>query len=215
MTQPGMSEQRSWPRDETNGPVVRRSWKLVPGSQGPLLTGLFGFPWRGPVVQAKCTQTDLSGHNVLFGDNRVDRHHRWVPSLDCTCGIYATDEPTPGRLQRLELRNNVIVSGFVRLSGRVVVSGNTYRAGEAQIVGPLTITPPAPGGPRRWSARWGTNQQVCRVTQNGHEYVFWYSRGRRGISFGEWYKQTSQALTRRYRVEVAGLVPPIRGLTGY
>lgn len=213
MAQPAKSEAPFPP--QTGGPVVRRSWKLVPGSQGPLLTGLFGFPWREPVMQAKCTQTDVAGGNELFGSRRVDRRHRSVPSLDCTCGIYATDEPAPGRLQRFNLRSSVMVTGFVRLSGRVVVAGATYRAEEAQIVGPLTITPPPQRWLRRVGARWGVNQQVRRVTEDADRYLVWYSDGRRGTPAGEWYKQMSEALGRRYSVEVVGLLPAVPGLAEY
>ena len=199
----------------TAGPVVRRSWKLVPGPRGPILTGLFGYPWREPILQARCTETDFAGAGQLSGQLRVDRFHRSVPSLDCTCGIYATDEPAPDRLQRHNLRSSVTVTGFVRLSGRVVVAGATYRAEEARIVGPLTIAPPSRRWLRRMGSRWGVNQQIRRVTQDADSFVFWYSTGRRGISFGEWYKQMSEALTQRYAVEVAGLVPPVPGLTDY
>lgn len=192
-----------------SGPVVRRSWKLVPGAQGPLLTGLFGFPWRDPVMQAKCTQTDISRPGELFGTLQRDRHHRWVPSLDCTCGIYATDDPTIGQLQRFNLRNSVIVNGFVRLSGRVLLDGNTYRAAEAQIVGPLTITPPPRRRLRRLGARWGVGQEIRRVTEHPGGFDFWYSDGRRGVSFGEWCEQMRQALNQRYTVEVTGLYHPI------
>ena len=200
---------------DTTGPVVRRSWKLIVGSQGPLLTGLFGFPWREPVLQAKCTQTEIIGRNELFSNLRVDRRHRSVPSLDCTCGIYATDGPAFGRLQRLSLRSSVIVTGFVRLSGRVLLAGDSYRAEEAQICGPLTITPPAPSRLRTMAARWGANQQIRRVTRDADSFIFWYSGTRRGVSIGEWYKQMSEALSRRYAVEVAGLVPPFPGLADY
>ena len=209
MTHGSRSEARF--ESETSGPLVRRSWKLVSGSQGPLLTGLFGFPWRDPVMQAKCTQTALVSHNDLFRNLRMDRHHRSVPSLDCTCGIYASDDPHLGLLQRMNLHNSVIVTGFVRLSGRVVLAGDIYRAEEAQIVGPLTITPPPRGWLRRASARWGVSQQIRRVTQNADGFVFWYSDGRRGVSFGEWSKQMSEGLSRRYGVDVTGLMAPVAG----
>ncbi len=212
MAQQRMTELRFESR--ASGPVVRRIWKLAVGSQGPYLTGLYGFPWREPRMQAKCTETQIVGSDELFRSLRVDRRHLRVPSPDCTCGIYAADQPTRGWLQRLNLRNSVIVSGFVRLSGRVVVTGDTYRAEEAEIVGPLTITPP----PTRWlrsvGRRWGLNQQITRVTEDADGFLFWYS-GRRGISFGEWYKQMSTALSRRYAVEVTGLMPPIDGLAAY
>ncbi len=188
----------------TRGPVVRRSWKLVPGPQGPLLTGIFGFPWRHPVLQARCTDTEI-GSGPVFGNMRVDRHHRRVPSLDCTCGIYASDEPQVGWLLRHSLMDSAMVTGFVRLSGRVLVTGPVYRAEEAHVVGPLTLTPPPPRWPRRVGARLGVNRQIRRVTEDADRYLFWYTAGRRGVPIGEWYQQMSEALARRYAVEVVRL----------
>ncbi|MEE9532912.1 MAG: hypothetical protein V3W06_00720, partial [Acidimicrobiia bacterium] len=101
------------------------------------------------------------------------------------------------------------------LSGRVVVAGATYRAEEAQIVGPLTITPPPLRWLRRVGARWGVNQQVRRVTEDADRYLVWYSDGRRGTPVGEWYKQMSEALGSRYSVEVVGLLPAVPGLAEY
>lgn len=209
MPRPGTSQAPFEP--QTGGPLVRRSWKLVPGPHGPLLTGFFGFPWREPVLQAKCTDTELAGASQLAGKLRVDRWHQSVPSLDCTCGIYASDEPVLSLLQRANLRSSVIVNGFVRLSGRVLMAGATYRAEQAQIVGPLTINLPPRRRIRRLGARWGLSQQVCRVTEDVDGWLFWYSRGRRGISLGEWHKQMSEAIRRRYDVEVVGLLVPLLG----
>jgi hypothetical protein len=189
-------------------PVVRRGWKLAIDSQGPLLTGLFGFPWREEVLQAKCTEPEFGSFDRL-GNARVDRRHRSVPSLDCTCGIYASDEPHMDWLMRRLVRGTVMVTGFVRLSGRILVSGSVYRAEEAQVVGPLTIVPPPPGRFRNAGARWGAGQRPQRVWQDGDRFVFWYSRGRRGLPIGEWYRQIDEALATRYSVEVVGLLPAV------
>jgi hypothetical protein len=188
--------------------VVRRSWKLASGSQGPLLTGLLGFPWREAVLQAKCTQAEF-GSFERFGTGQADRRHRSVPSLDCTCGIYASDEPHMDWLLRRLLRGSVLVTGFVRLSGRILLSGSVYRAEEAQVVGPLTIVPPPPGRIRGAGARWGLSQRPRRVWQDADRFVFCYSRGRRGVPIGEWYEQMNAALARRYAVEVVGLLPAV------
>jgi hypothetical protein len=188
--------------------VVRRSWKLAIDSQGPLLTGLFGFPWREAVQQAKCTEPEL-GSFERVGGARVDRRHRSVPSLGCTCGIYASDEPHLDWLLRRLVRGSVMVTGFVRLSGRILLSGSAYRAEEAQIVGPLTIVPPPPGRFRGAGARWGVGQRSRRVWQDGDRFVFWYSQGRRGVPIGEWYQQMDEALASRYSVEVVGLLPAV------
>ena len=135
-----------------------------------------------------------------------------MPSVDCTCGIYATDEPDLGWLERRYLRDRIIVNGFVRLSGKVVVDGPVYRAERGQIVGPLTVSLP----PRRWlrsfGGRAGVNQTPRRVVRDGERYVVRYSSGRRGLPVGEWCKQVGETLSRRYAVEVVGLMPPLRGL---
>lgn len=195
---------------QTSGPVVRRSWKLVAGPDGPVLTGLFGFPWRTAVVQAKCTDTLPSGAGTP--GRGIDRWHAVVPSPHCTCGIYATEQPNTGRLQRHLLRNSVVVTGFVRLSGRVLQAESIYRAEQAQIVGPLTITLPGPSLLRRLGARWGMASRVERVTPDGDRWLFHYRSGRRGVSVGEWYRQMGEALRLRYGVEIVGLVSAPRAL---
>lgn len=189
-------------------PVIRRSWKLSIDSQGPLLAGPSDFPWREAVLQAKCTEPEYGSFERL-GNGQVDRRHRSVPSPDCTCGIYASDEPHMDWLLRRLLRGSVLVTGFVRLSGRILVSGPVYRAEEARIVGPLTIVPPPPGRFRGAGARWGVGQRPLRVWQDGDRFVFWYSRGRRGVPIGEWYRRMDEALSGRYSVEVVGLVPGV------
>ncbi|MBT8216643.1 MAG: hypothetical protein KJO17_07340, partial [Acidimicrobiia bacterium] len=148
------------------------------------------------------------------GNARVDRRHRWVPSPDCTCGIYAGVESHTDWLMRRLVRGSVMVTGFVRLSGRILVSGAAYRAEAAQIIGPVTIVPPPPGRLRAAGARWGVGQRPQRVWQDGDRYVFWYSQGRRGLSIGEWYRQMDEAITRRYSVNVVGLVPAVPAHAG-
>lgn len=203
-----MALARTWGYHRQARPLVRRSWKLASDAQGPLLTGLFGFPWRDGVLQAKCTQPEVGTFDRV-GNGRVDRRHPSVPSLGCTCGIYASDEPRMDWLMRRFLRGHVMVTGFVRLSGRILVSGSVYRAEEAQIVGPLTIVPPSPGRFRSAGARWGVGQRPGRVWQDGDRFVFWYSQGRRGVPIGEWYRQMHDALASRYSVEVVGLLPGV------
>ena len=203
-----MAQAQAWGYHHQSRSLVRRSWKLAIDSQGPLLTGLFGFPWRDGVLQAKCTEPELGTFDRV-GNGRVDRRHPTVPSLDCTCGIYASDEPRMDWLMRRFLRGHVTVTGFVRLSGRILVSGSVYRAQQAQIVGPLTIVPPPPGRTRRAGARWGVGQRPRRVWQDRDRFVFWYSQGRRGVAIGEWYRQMDEALTSRYSAEVVGLLPGV------
>jgi len=112
-------------------------------------------------------------------------------------------------LLRRSLRGSVLVTGFVRLSGRVLVSESVYRAEEAQILGPLTIVPPPPGRLRGAFARWGVSQCPRRVWQDADRFVFWYSGGRRGLPIGEWMWRTNEALASRYSVEVVGLIPGV------
>lgn len=193
------------------GPIVRRSWRLEPSAGGPILTGLFGFPWRDPLMQAKCTATEPAGPADPFGSVRLDRIHRFVPSPDCRCGLYATNDPRPGWLQRRYLRHAIVVSGFVKLSGRVVQQGSEYRAEEAEIVGPLSISLPAPGVFRRLGARAGFHQQARRVIVDGDSFALRYRPGRHGVGLGDWLRDTSAALRGRYGVEVVGVLPSVLG----
>ena len=190
----------------TGGPVVRRSWRLAASPDGPILTGLFGFPWRNPLMQAKCTSTEQAGPADLFGTVRRDRMHRAVPSVDCRCGLYATNEPHPGWLQRRSLRHVIVVSGFVRLSGRVLHQGTEYRAEEARVVGPLAISLPAPGRLRNAAAPLGLRQQVRRIVESGGGFEVRYA-GRGGVAVGDWLRDTSAALRSRYGVDVVGVIP--------
>ena len=191
----------------TEGPVVRRSWRLRPGADGILLTGLFGFPWRDRVVQAKCVARQQAGRADLFGTVQVDRRHRSVPSPDCRCGLYATDNPRTGWLQRRFLRHQVVVSGFVRLSGRVLQQGLEFRAEEATVVGPLSIGLPAPSAVRRWAGRFGARQQPSRIVVDGDSYGLRYGPSHSGIPLGEWLRQVSDDLHRRYGAQVIGVIP--------
>jgi hypothetical protein len=193
--------------DSTTGPVVRRSWRLAAGPDGAILTGLFGFPWRDRRVQAKCVATDPAGRADPFGAMRLDRSHQFVPSPDCRCGLYATNDPRPGWLQRRFLRHQIVVSGFVRLSGRVLRQGDEYRAAEATVVGPLVISLPAPGVLRRRAAPLGVRQQPARIVVDGGSFAVRYGRRGRGLPLGDWLRDVNATLRRRYGVEVIGLIP--------
>ena len=189
------------------GPIVRRSWRLPDGPGGIMLTGLFGFPWRDPLVQAKCVTREPAGRADLFGTVRVDRMHRSVPSPDCRCGLYATNDPQAGWLQRRFLRHQIVVSGFVRLSGRVLQQGAEYRAEEAAVVGPLAICLPAPSAARRRAARLGLRQQPTRIVVDGDSFAVRYRTSGPGTPLGEWLRRTSNELRRRYGVQVVGVIP--------
>lgn len=195
----------------STGPVIRRSWRLAAAPEGPLLTGLYGFPWRDPLMQAKCTTTEPAGRADPFGAVRLDRMHPSVPSPDCRCGLYATNEPRPGWLQHNYLRHSIVVSGFVRLSGRVVRQGDEYRAEEALVVGPLAICLPAPGRIRRAGKTFGISQQIGRVVEDGGWYAVRYGSRGGGTSLGDWLRDTSAALRKRYGVGTVGVVPSVLG----
>lgn len=189
-----------------DGPVVRRSWKLEPVNGEPRLAGLFGFPWPEPIVQAKCTQSRPAGPGDLFGTVRMDQTHRAVPSIGCTCGIYAGDQLRLGWLARSSLRTAVLVSGFVRLSGRVLENRGVYRAEEASIVGPLSIAIPAPGRIRRRGREFGLRQQVARVVADGDVYRARFGRRGPGEPVEHWLRETRAALAVRYDVAVVGSI---------
>lgn len=189
-----------------DGPVVRRSWKLDPSVGEPRLAGLFGFPWPEPVVQAKCTLSRPAGPGDLFGTVRVDQTHRAVPSVGCSCGIYAGDNLRFGWWQRGSLRTALLVSGFVRLSGRVLEHRGVYRAEEATVVGPLSIAVPAPGRIRRWGRRAGLSQQVARIVADGDVYRARFGAHGPGVAVDVWLGDAIAALSERYGVAVLGSV---------
>ena len=191
----------------TKGPIVRRSWRLTDGPDGLMLTGLFGFPWRDPLVQAKCVGREPAGPADLFGTVRVDRMHRSVPSPDCRCGLYATNQPRTGWLQRRFLRHQIVVSGFVRLSGRVLRQGAEYRAEEATVIGPLAICLPAPSAIRRWADRFGVRQEPTQIVVEGDSFAVRYRASGPGTPLGEWLRRADDDLRRRYGVQVVGVIP--------
>jgi len=118
------------------GSVVWRRWRVVPDAHGaPLLTGLLGFPWRQPVLEARCVAPDPSNQSGSY----TGRYHRAVPAVDCTCGIYAVrDNSEPPTLPRPR-RGEPTVEGFVQLSGRIVKDLRGLRAERAEIIGPLMV----------------------------------------------------------------------------
>ena len=125
--------------------VVWRTWLIAPerrrssSTTTPMLTGLMGFPWRGPELDAKCTIQDPNPAGNPFARPTVDRHHRKIPDPDCTCGLYAGRDDLVGPPMRLVPRGIPIATGFVELSGHVLESEQHWRAGHARIVGPLQI----------------------------------------------------------------------------
>lgn len=190
------------------GLVARRSWELLPAQDTVLLRGLLGFPWRGRNVQARCTETEYTGHIGITGRVRVGRHHAAVPAAGCTCGIYALEEPEADLTKRGFLSRQVLVHGFVRLSGRVLFDGVRYRAERARIEGPLVIAVPVPGrlvGRSRPEPRVYVESGRYRVT-----YAAWGRAIRGSIDLRSWHEGVADLLTARYGVEVeepASIVP--------
>ncbi len=188
-------------------PVVRRIWAIAPeprrdGSIEPLLTGIFGFPWRTAALDAKCTIVERD-HGSVGGRTRlVDRHHRVVPDPDCTCGIYATVD-VDGHPAALVARTRPVATGFVALMGRILRTGNTLRAQRAAVVGPLAVDlgrPPLAAVPLMGTSR---PPHPLRVTiEAGSFKVLW---GWGADRTGEWLDETAAALADRYGLEVTRL----------
>lgn len=123
--------------------VVRRTWVLrlecQPGTDPrPLLTGVFGFPWRSTEMDAKCTMLDQSRAMGIGFSGKIDRHHRRIPAIECTCGIYGAADETIDAIA-LAPSGVPLVTGLVELSGHVIRSGAVLRAQHARIVGPLAL----------------------------------------------------------------------------
>ena len=209
MTQPnGQQPARRRPpvvRDDGLPVVVWRAWVLRPDrrSQGgrPLLTGIYGYPWRGPELEAKCTQQDAASGLPALGPERTDRYHRVIPDPACTCGIYARKEQLtdPPRVWRRHPQ----VSGFVELSGRIIETEDAYRAQRARIVGPLRLTLP---GPPAWlEAVAGRPLAPLRVTTDEQRYRVSYRRGSSGVPVHVWHEQVRRGIAARYGVALVTL----------
>jgi hypothetical protein len=190
--------------------VLWRSWHVVPdtppgGQPVALLTGIFGFPWREPVIDAKCTEQDRAVLGVDMA-KQVDRHHRVVPDPSCTCGIYAgRDELVRPRIARPP-RSRPLVTGFVALAGRVIQERDVYRAQQARIVGPLTLwlgrPPLSAAAVARALGRRPRPQRV--VTVRDRFEVVW-TASRAGTPVAEWLARTAGELARRYGVDVIAI----------
>ncbi len=187
--------------------VVWRTWLLQPEqiSGIPILTGLYGFRWPGPEMDAKCTLQDPAIGDHRPGRRRIDRHHRVIPDPHCSCGIYAgLDELTRLRSPRPP-RRVPFVTGFVALSGRVLVDGEMLRAQHATIIGPLSL---ALGRPPFWHslAPVVTASLPARVVAYRGTYRTLWTKRDVGEAGPMWLQSQARALSLRYRVavEVAG-----------
>lgn len=195
-------------------PVLWRTWMVRPervpaGGTVPLLTGLFGFPWRQATMDAKCTQRDraIDGFGM---STTMDRHHRVVPHPQCTCGIYAgADELVAARVPP-PLRGRPFVTGFVELSGRMIRTGDVTRAEHAAIIGPLTISAGRPTWGAEISSRAGGHPRPTRVFTEREEYRVSWAPGRTGTPLPAWLREVASGLAERYGVPVvaSGTIEP-------
>ena len=169
-----------------DGPTVWRRWRVVPSRSGALLTGLLGFPWRGPSLEARCTALDPSTHR--------GHYHRVTPALGCTCGIYAAADGLDSSVLPRSPWGEPVVEGFVALGGRVIREGHSVRASQALIAGPLIVRP----GRRHPGVRPGS--RPARLIDRGDRYRVKWSSKRVGQI--EELAVLVASLRARYRVDV-------------
>ena len=184
------------------GLLARRSWELVPSSGTVLLQGLLGFPWPKRDAQAKCTERDYGRRTEIFSPSRVDRHHKAVPAVGCTCGIYALAEPEDQSAMHRHLGRRFLVHGFVWLGGRILYDGKVYRAERARIEGPLVVSVPKP---RRWDHR-RHRSSASWVLADGDRFRIahgtWAKAARGAIELGAWHQTIADQLGARYGITV-------------
>ena len=188
--------------------VVLRSWLVVAerlplNHMLPMLTGLYGYPWRTGRLDARCTAANQFDHEFTLPP-RIERHHSTVPEPSCSCGIYANRDETP---EPVRLRSPVgvpVVTGFVELSGRIVTESTTYRAQRASIVGPLTLHP---GRPPLRAALLHRSIRPQRVATIGADFQVRWADRPTGEEWIDWAMETSRSLAARYQVEVLASRP--------
>ena len=190
-----------------SGPrTVWRTWLVRPMRLGtdpePILTGVFGFPWREPELDAKCAIQDLDTCATRPGPVRVDRHHPTIPHPGCTCGIYASTDLLATPATDLLPAATPVVTGFVELSGRLLTRGSVVRAQHARIIGPLTIGPGRPPLTVRLARRAGLSLEPTRVALEEQRYRVVWGAGRIGETYDEWLAAAASGLSSRYRVSV-------------
>ena len=182
------------------GPVVRRNWLVKPDPDGvPLLTGLYGYPWPEPFLDARCLHTESAAAALPFTTATTGRHHPIVPDPGCTCGIYAHRDPFASPPPA---RSHPSAGGFVELHGRVLAEPGRYRARRARIVGPLVVSLPPPPLPLRPFARFSVPRRV--LIERDRYRISWRD-GRGGLSAEEWRRDVAAALEVRYGVAVISL----------
>ncbi len=187
--------------------VALRTWLVAPehlprGRTQPVLTGIYGYRWRVPDLDARCTARHASHHT--FGlPPHPDSYHPALPDPSCSCGIYAVrseaDLPPSFRTPA----GVPVVSGFVALSGRVLTGPRTLRGQHAAIIGPLTLLPGRPPPVASILRRPVRPQSV--VERSDGFRVRWSTHTDPG-GWMTWAGATARLLEDRYRVEI--LVAP-------
>lgn len=110
-----------------------RLWRVAPVAGEPMLASVTtGDSWSGPTQEARCH----AGVQLIPRERRPDSGShpgKAAPVIDCSCGLYASKEPTspPQRM--------AWAAGQVRLTGRVLEGERGYRAERAEMVGDLRL----------------------------------------------------------------------------
>lgn len=201
---PGLRLSFPDPVDFGDSPVVMRSWLLAPDGDDrsgdtPLLTGLYGYPWRSAELEARCTAGSPAAGQFSLPPRR-EPHHPVVPEPSCTCGIYAgRDELVTPRVPTTP-RGVPVARGFIQLTGRILAGATTLRASRAEIVGPLTIS----AGRPPWSPRRGVRRPVAVSVEPDRFRVHWSGR-RATAPYEAWLARISNALADRYSVAVVSI----------
>lgn len=180
-----------------------RTWLVRPDRDGaPILTGIFGYPWPAATLDARCLHTERTSP-LPFTTATTGRYHRVVPDPACTCGVYAVRDPIQGAPRFVRVRSEPVVTGLVRLSGRVLAEPDRFRAQRATIVGPVALALPPPPLPVRLVA---PAARPRRVFPDAARYRVSWAGGSRGEPVARWRERTTAALMERYGVPVVSVV---------
>lgn len=173
-----------------------RSWVVVPGSQAePVLRGLAGVTWPGPQLAAECLPS-------LRVTGPWASHDSSAPEVRCSCGIYATPEPSR-RWEWGSSEHRVRAVGWVELSGRVVEHTFGLRGQRATVVGPLSLQLGRCTCLRLATALRPSRHVPRGVIEGDGRYLLTCDQ-RRGTPLPAWADAVSRALEKRYRVQVTG-----------
>ncbi|MDH3308833.1 MAG: hypothetical protein OEO77_15130 [Acidimicrobiia bacterium] len=168
----------------TGGPrVAWRIWSIIPDPaqpERPVLAGIAGQVWDKAHIEARCAESTSSHW-----------YHRWVPDVDCSCGVYGLSEF--GQAPDHSPRRPYAV-GFVELSGRILIEESSLRAERGEMIGPLRLV--VPDTWRNGSRRIVTGEGAYRAVPS------WI---RVGTPAAEWEADTRRQLRWRYGVDAISL----------